>query len=168
MAGPQDIQRLPKGLIDLLGMKATGNTPAQLAQQVISTLNTDDLYLIDRCLSVQGASSAVNALGTFAFANCQVPAGSLYLLYSVGISVPALAAASSVQLTGVINRAGGFPTACTDQIAIPASTGAFFGRAFDRPILMRPNDVFAVQVSNFTGVPGSAPLGSMWFAEIRI
>jgi hypothetical protein len=173
MAGPQDIQRYPRGLIDLLGMRATGDTPHQLAAQTMPNIDLLDFYLNDRC-EVFSAAIAVApaALGNFQFAGSAVPQGQMWALYDVTVNCGGVvAAAASITFSPVIFRnqavvgngvvVGPVTTATTGQ-------NLASGSHFERPNLIIAGQSFGVQVHAITGVPGVLFQITAWFARLGV
>jgi len=68
MAGPLTIQRVPRGMLDWLDMKGTGQLPAELADQLRATIDSTYCYLIDK-LYYQNGAQGRNTSG-----NTQYPA----------------------------------------------------------------------------------------------
>ena len=169
MAGPLDIQRLPKGLIDLLGMRATGDTPHQLAQSTIAQLEVTDYYLSDRVvgLSVQPAA-ALAATGFSLGVGSAVPAGEQWMVYSAAIIVPTIAAATALKTSLVIRRAFAAYQVLVATPQIPASEGFIGGVTFERPMVMRSGDDLGCFTVNLTGVPASTPTLYLAFARLTV
>lgn len=83
MAGPLDIQRVPRGLLDALSMKGSGRAPQQLAPDVRAVLKTDWMYYADKReqLSVAGP---INTVGLYNYANgARVPAGEIWAINAI-------------------------------------------------------------------------------------
>lgn len=170
MAGAQDIQRYPRGLIDLLGMRATGDTPHQLAQEQTGIVDCTDYYTNDRMQTRNGATSiAINATGTFAFVNVAPSAGEMWLVYGAVVNVGALAAATALGLTPVVSRSNTtFPIPWADPQRIPALEGLMWGRTFERPIIVRPGDNFSINCWQITGVPGVSPSCTVYYCPLNV
>lgn len=174
MAGPQDIQRLPAGLIDLLGMRATGQTPATLAQSTQPTLDLFNLYAQDRRITQSGSPGVAPTVGgwlpivTF---SAVVPAGKLWLLFHASAIVPAAAAATS--LTGFVAlrrfSAGGtsvdLPLTDT-QTAQDAARSVACRAEFPEPIVLRAGDNIGWYTLALVGAPASNPVIRIDYAEI--
>jgi hypothetical protein len=168
MAGPQDIQRFPKGLIDLLGMRATGETPAQLAQQVISNIEVLDLYLLDRLSTFQISTAAITATGNVLFPNTTVPNGEIWWVYELSYQLPSLAAATSLQTNLCVYRSQAstnLPLALGPAQTTPALFGNQWGIHFENPLIMTAGQSVGIYTSQITGAPGSAPQLTMHFAR---
>lgn len=173
MAGPQDIQRYPRGLIDLLGMKSTGDTPHQLQQQIGGEIDMLDWYLNDR-LEVLSTTIAVApaALGNFQFQNSTVPQGEMWAVYDVAVNCGGVvAAAASIIFAPVIFRNQSLVGNAV--IAGPQSTAAtgqniLAGARYEKPNLVLPGQSFGVQVQGITGVPAVPFQLTCWFARLKV
>jgi hypothetical protein len=170
MAGPQDIQRYPRGLIDLLGMRATGETPHSLGQQTIGTLDLVDLYMADRCELYSVATSApTTVVGGQAFPLAQVPDGQVWFLYDATLRCTATAAATLLQQNLAVFRQQGsltLPLAISGTMRVPALEGGTVGVHFEKPLVMLPGHALGVWTSAITGAPAVNPNLVMWFAKI--
>jgi len=171
MAGPLTIQRFPKGLIEILGMRATGDTPAQLAQDVSGDLDLLDFYLLDRCQDRLITSISIPAVGEINMGTTAGPApGFIWLVYDLAVRLPTPAAASSIQCVWGIQRTASAMTmieGLRSPVVLPGDT---FDAAkhFEKPLIMRPGDLVGVATRIFTGAPGIATSGRIYFAEIGI
>jgi len=158
VAGPFDIQRLPYGLVDLLGMKGSGDRPHTLAQQIAVTLaDGADYYLGPRRTAVTG-DTAINiaATGFFAAVGVTPSAGEIWLCYNVTCSVnAATAAATALKFWPVKSGNGGTApdTQLAEQLTLGAADWGATSRVFERPQLFLPGDVLGFRVGSVTGVP---------------
>ena len=172
MAGPQDIQRFPKGLIDLLGMRATGDTPHQLAQQLLPVLDQLDYYLFDRLeVLIAPTSIAVPGIGNVTFVGTTVPQNQLWMLYDYSVILPTTAAASAIKATPGVFRGGNGATgfvALVDQLSAGALEGDCKGRHFERPVIVGPGQIFSLQCTTFTGAPAVTPTATLYFARVGL
>jgi len=172
MAGPLTIQRFPKGLIEILGMRATGDTPAQLAQDVSGDLDLLDFYLLDRCRDLSITTGvAIASAGFTTMGTASGPgAGFIWLVYSISVQFGAVAAAATLQSQVGISRSAnslvGLPGMDTPLLVAGAS--AQVAVYFEKPLIMRPGDLVAIQTTILTGAPAVTPAGRMYFAEIGI
>ncbi len=171
MAGPQDIQRYPRGLIDLLGMRATGDTPHQLSQQTTGILELTDYYLNDRLEAVTSSPSAVIAGTGITNFQLVVPAREMWAVYEYSVTLTPIAAASTLRFAPGYFRspeaASRFVTV-TPSVTCLASEGNSAGIHFERPLLLLPGTIFGVYVSLFTGAPAALPLACVAFSRIGV
>lgn len=172
MAGAQDIQRYPRGLIDLLGMRATGDTPHKLGQENVGTLELLEFYLNDRMVPNASASAAPPAaIGVVPITGLTVGSREMWLLYELTFYIGAIAAATQIKFAGGVLRnrgSGNVFSALVDPIVVPALEAGYVGIKFERPVLMLPNDVVAAQVTALTGLPGQPINASAWYASLGI
>ena len=172
MAGPQDIQRYPRGLIDLLGMRATGDTPHQLGQMTVAQLDLLDMYLADRCFAqtFTGAGAYV-ALGNIVFTGAVVPQGEMWLLYEATVFTGVVAAATRVTIVPFIARSqAGLAQAevISDPIVVPIAGSGMGGRHYERPTILMPGHQFGVQVVDIVGAPAATPILNLYFARLAV
>jgi len=172
MAGPQSIQRYPRGLIDLLGMRATGDTPQELAQSVIGNLELLEFYLADRLIPNASVGAApMNAVGDFAIAGLTVPSREIWLVYEVTLTSGTTAAATAVTATAGLMRNVGSGNVYS-ALTMPSTAGAAaqlnVGSKFDRPVMALPGNVFNVRCSAVTGVPAATPTVAILYASIGV
>lgn len=172
MAGPQAIQRYPRGLIDLLGMRATGDTPHLLDNSVGGSLEMLEFYLADRLVpNAAQASAAVTVVGDLPISGLIVPARELWLIYECTLTSGTTAAATGFTATAGILRnvgSGNVYSALTDPQAVGASSQANVGAKFDRPVLALPGSQFNVRVSSVTGAPAATPSVTLFFASLGL
>ena len=172
MAGPQDIQRYPKGLIDLLGMRATGDTPHQLASSTSASIDLLDYYLADRCEVFETPTAiALPGLGGISFLNAVVPAGQTWLIYDLSVLVPPIAAAASLRTTPVIYRTATTATlgnAIAPTMTLATTEGNMSGSHFEIPLMALAGQSFGLYTSIYTGVPNTIPRLCLYFARILV
>lgn len=172
MAGPQDIQRVPRGLIDLLGMRATGQTPAQLGGDVRGSLELLEFYLNERFVVFQGNTGNIIANGLQSPAGSTVPNGQLWLLFQLSLSSNISAAGTGAFLTGGVlrNPSGIAPYfALTDQTNWAQQTTVNVGANFTRPVIMQPGDSLAVRTNAIiTAAPNLPVTVTAYYAAILI
>jgi hypothetical protein len=172
MAGPQDIQRVPRGLIDLLGMRATGQTPAQLGGDIRGSLELLEFYLNERTRVLQGTSGTIVAPGISVVTGSTVPQGQLWLLFQISLSSGLSAAGQGAILTGGVlrNPSGINPYfALTDPFTWGAVQAVGTGKTFARPVIMQPGDQLAIRTSAIlTAAPAIAVTVDAYYAPLLI
>jgi hypothetical protein len=173
MAGAQDIQRFPKGLISILGMTATGETPHKLAQEVAPNLDLLDYYLLDRTQQLAFTSGVIAALGvTSCGPTSGPPAGKAWLVYDAWFVIQNVAAAATIWLGLGIIRQGTvanciiMPDLYSGRLIATEST--MRAAHFEKPIIMRPGDVLGVRTIEFTGAPAVTVFGDIYYVEIGV
>jgi hypothetical protein len=176
MAGRFDIQRIPKGLVDLFGMKGTGDAPHTLADTVFASVDSMDLYLVDRMvpwISQTGVAPTVIGFLIASIAPTGPAPGEQWLISSAGIRMPAIAAATAITINFVLQRVaanavGTVYESIAGPLVLPASTGGFVTEHFAKPVIARPGDTLGVFVSNITGVPASQPQLWMTYTPLGV
>jgi hypothetical protein len=172
MAGPQDIQRYPRGLIDLLGMRATGDTPHTLDQSVTGSLELLELYINDRMIpNASVAPGNLAAIGNVQIPGLTVPDRELWLIMELTVYIPAIAAATACKFNGGILRArgsGNVYSCLTDTVSVAANEQGYVGQKFERPVIALPGNVIALQCTQITGAPAQSPGASIWYCPIGI
>lgn len=171
MAGPLDIQRYPTSLVDLLGMRSTGDTPHELAQQVALTLDGLDYYLINRKVNFTGASAAANAVGQIlTFAGLPtVPPGQVWAVYSWSYWWGTQPAGANLVLHGYYDFASTVGRVFLDAPFAGQVAGmGGYGRVFYKPHLVGPGSQFRAWVTGITGVPNQAVTLELTYAVLAI
>ena len=173
MAGPKTIQRLPVGLLDILGMQSTGDTPHLIADEVQPVMDLTDLYLTDR-LSRSIAQTAVIAAIGFAVAGTVTPLGPApgeqWMVYGLMTSSGALAAATQITYVMAVSRtslAAGAQYLTRQQVVANPNIFAE-GLTFERPLILRPGDQLGIFVSQLTAAPAIAPFVSAFYVPVRV
>lgn len=171
MAGPQDIQRYPRGLIDLFGMRGTGDTPHTLSASISGQVDLTDLYLADRSeAQVFNAAAVVAALGPILFSGATVPQGEMWLVYEAGVFSGTAAAATGATLVPFIARSqnGTLNVPIIPPITVPASSQGMGGVHYERPTVAMPGQQWGIQVTSITGLPLITPSLVLYFARLRV
>lgn len=106
MAGPLTIQRVPKGLLDYLSLKGSGNAPTELAEKVSGIVNLTEIYLQDRVQTGNFGTGAIAAVGDVNATGGTVPFGEIWFAYHLAIS-GTVAAANTYRLCPAIFRRTG-------------------------------------------------------------
>lgn len=172
MAGPLTIQRFPKGLIEILGMRATGDTPAALAQQIAGNLDLLDMYLLDRCKTQAITTGiALTVPGYITMGSASGPAaGFIWFVYDISVSFGAVGAASTLQSHVGISRIANVSINLPGMSSGLLNSGqaSTVGIHFERPLIMRPGDLVSLSTPLLTGTPNVTPSGMMYLVEIGI
>jgi hypothetical protein len=173
MAGRQDIQRFPKGLISVLGMTATGDTPHKLAEEVQPNLNLLDYYLLDRTTQLAFTSGVIAAAGvTTCGPSSGPPAGKAWLVYDVSFQLQGVGAGATIWVGLGVIRQGTvanciiFPGMYSGRLIAGEST--MRAVHFEQPMILRPGDVLGVRTIEFTGAPAATVFGDMYYVEIGV
>jgi hypothetical protein len=80
---PFTIQRLPVGLLDMLAMKGSGETPHLLSDRIQGTVNLNELYFAQIQIQVAtGATSNVNATDRWLLPTSPIPSNEIWVVRS--------------------------------------------------------------------------------------
>lgn len=172
MAGPQDIQRFPRGLIGLLGMQATGDTPHKLSDTVDSSIDLLPFYLNDRqTFQSFPISAAPAATGVLGFTGSACPDGTIRFIYNAGVFAPATAAATAIKMRLCVFRGPNLngETYIGEQLSLGATDAGTIAASFDsQPMMLLPGQSFGIRTLTITGAPATAPVLGLYFADLRI
>jgi hypothetical protein len=153
-------------------MRATGDTPQQLAGQVLGTLELLEFYLNDRTLTVTGNSGNIVSATTSVAAALIVPNNRLWLVWGVTLSSGLTGAGTGMVITGgIVRNVGGTSIyqALTDRQSVGPVETANVGAVFARPVLAQPSDQFAVRCSAIlTAAPNIPVTIAIHYAELLI
>lgn len=151
MADPLTIQRYPRGLLDLLGSKSSGQNPVVLSEVVQPIIDVGQLYQVDLAEARSATTAAANLTGAYGVTgtNLTVPAGEVWLLHNLSLAANTnLAAGESYQVRGAIYRSqwaqwqlSNASVSCGGVNTRPA-----LGWQFHRPEILRPGDSVGIYV----------------------
>lgn len=80
---PFTIQRLPVGLLDMLAMKGSGETPSLLADKIQGTVNLNELYFAQIQIQVAtGATPNVSATDRYLMTTPPIPSNEIWVVRS--------------------------------------------------------------------------------------
>lgn len=149
MAGPLTIQRYPRGLLDLLGSKSSGNNPTDLVPMVQGIIDLSYMYQFDKVEVVSATTNVVNLTGAWGVTGtgATVPAGQLWLLHNLTATQNnASAVGEAYQIYPAIFRAQwtSWQLGPTFGSSSGAGTRAAIGWQLDRPEILRPSDSLGV------------------------
>ena len=136
------LHKVPLGLLGALSLKTHGRNPIDFGETVFGMVDLLDHYLTDLADVFQAGA---NLLATFSSVAITVPAGMVYRVHSVGISLTPNAADVALRNDGafLVRRAQGALNAGIMrgvQMPAVAAVGAsvFDGMIFDRPLVLPP------------------------------
>lgn len=159
MAGPQDIQRFPQGLLNVLNMQAGGETPRVLSETVVGTMELLQFYgLTQRQVLTRGAAAQVVgtpmllSAGTF-----PLPVSSWCVLFAATASIVNAAAMTAAELSIQVRRGGSGFVSLTFERYTAADVGFASGSnglAFEThyPLLLPPGSDVGALLTNLQGV----------------
>lgn len=141
---PSLVNRLPPGLLSLLGIKALGVNPSILPDELTPNLDVTALYLNGNAESVSGATNSVTADGVFTVAATLVPAGELWVVNSAALySTAALAAGTTYTFSLGLWESYNSRVVRTGPI-VSATAGQRPYTAIDGPFILTPGDQLAL------------------------
>lgn len=178
MAGPKDIQRLPRGLVDLFGLKSTGDAPHVLSDTVAPTSDFKDEYISDR-VSLVTATVVPAGTGYTNYVGSGPPFDEIWYLYHLSLATGP---------NGFVNAVSTFeawlelvPSGASFGLFVPGTgTGALAAAArlypaggvgimFERPVLLRAGDTFSMNVATFTGTgANSYPVLRLRVGKVKV
>jgi hypothetical protein len=129
------ISSLPKGLVALLGSKGLGESPRELADQVVGTVDLTQMYLLNDREFATGTNAAP-AVGGNVFTQLIVPTGEVWYVHMYGIdTTPGAGAAIDVApgwrvgaLSGILST-GNYVSAAATQNARPFTPAPFLANS---------------------------------------
>jgi hypothetical protein len=172
VAGPFTIQRLPKGLLDFLSMKGSGQTPTELESALRSVIDTTPLYLADRQASLITNTGNIVADGTQAFASTvgTVPNGEVWMPIAASMSraTAGLTAGNTfeIQIQAFVAQ---FATVVFPGIGnVVTPNGGHVGVLFPNTFLMQPGDRFSAITSKGAYAGTNALVFNLWYHRLFI
>lgn len=172
MAGRLDIQRVPFGLVDLLGMKGSGDSPHTLAEAIAVTLaDGADYYLAPRRVQVESDTPIdIATTGLLQVTSGAVPSNELWLVYAYTVTLNQnTAAATAISLCGSFRGATNLTNVqITETLNVGASSNGGVFRWFERPMVALPGYQFGVTTYSLTGAPAVKGRVRMDFARLSV
>lgn len=170
MAGEFSIQRPATGLPDLLGMKATGLSPVDLAPMLSATIDITDLYTARRMLyaSVSGNPNltTINSISR----GPQVPFGEMWQVWNIGVETAALGAGISfrLQMLMLLTNNGGNFIHIGQPETYTTGQKVRMGYQFTRPMILGPGDDISVVPIDSIGSPNVNPTIYCAYVPIKV
>lgn len=160
------IGKLPRGLTSLLGLRSSGETPHALADQLVTTLDATELFLLDTRENTGFAQqlAPVTGFNFYTGNTLDVPVGQLwyvwhYILLLTSGAGQSIEAAPAVNLEGVGAGAvvGDYVTAAANQAV----------RGWNpHPFWAGPGTQFGFVVKSVTGAPRAD--GALVITRLRV
>lgn len=152
MAGPLTIQRVPRGLLDMLVMKGSGASPTDLAPYIQGSIDLSQLFLQDTVLNDNSNTNVVNAIGAFIATGSVVPDGQLRLVTNVtAVANANNAAGESVTFQLCYLRPQSTtPHVFGEPITVGNSVRGLKGYQFSSPLIARPGTSFGLYATSVT------------------
>lgn len=154
---PQPINRVPPGLLSLLGIKSLGMNPAQLADELRGILDLTQLYTEAANETIFGTTPAVNAVGQFEFTNTGTRAkpnpGELWVVRRVAVAPTAALGAGTtynVQLCTIHSTYGQVTGMIGQPISATVGASPATGSTEGVPFLVSANTSIALWCNSLT------------------
>lgn len=146
---PGLIQRVPVGLLDFLGLKATGQSPTVMPDELVPTVDISQLYAAARWEQSTSTTSTVNLIGFWGTTTLTVPSGELWLVDSITATSGTLLAGTTYRLRmGLISANNSNPFVVSDlSQSWTAGERPFFGW---RNVIARAGDQLGLVVDSLT------------------
>lgn len=133
---PSLVNRVPPGLLSLLGIKALGVNPSVLGDELTAELDVTSLYLASNAELLGGATNTLTAPGVFPVGALLVPAGELWVVNRASAHATAnLAAATTYRYRIAVYDAPNQRIVQVGSLAT-GTVGERLSSAFDEPIVM--------------------------------
>ena len=163
MAGPFTVQRIPRGLLDLLSMKGGGFFPTELMPQVMPSIELLDWYGFElRSSPPISGTAVVNANGPWAAAAATVPPSELWAVYNITVvNSPNFAAGEAYRIHPMLINPGVNQPLVGPQFqsASGITERICIGWDFPKPRLCQPGTQFGAYATLVTA--GATSFGVM-------
>jgi hypothetical protein len=171
VADRKTIQRFPSGVLAMLGMQTSGDTPQTMAQEVGLSLEATDYYLLDRLENKQAGPTNVGlAPGTFSGA-LTPSAGEVWLVYwaSAQLTQPAATTGRYRLMLFAGSRSPNILMGFGEP-SVTAAAGDFVnvGYHFERPAILLPGDVFGIIAETYTGAVQASMFAQARFVRLAV
>lgn len=144
------VQRFPRGLLELLSMRASGGTPAQIADTLVPVLDLFEMYAADLFRSQRTTTGVIAAVGFSGATAGIVPPGELWLLRALSLLTSNMAAGENYTLAPAVSR-NNFGTleiyAQARHTASGVNQRIGTGVDFEKPVFLYAGDSYGVYVS---------------------
>jgi hypothetical protein len=124
----------PRGLVSLFQLATMGESPRQMAEQIVPTFDIEQLLLLNREL-LTGSNNTSPGIGGLIFSGSIVPPGELWYVWSAGVRA-ATAAGESLRINGAFTQFGALLPAgdsrrcggaTAEQLGLPIGTNFWLG-----------------------------------------
>lgn len=147
---PSLVNRVPPGLLSLLGIKAGGNNPSVLPDVLTPTLELLELYVAGNAVDGVAATSVITGLGVWGVAAFQPNPGELLYVERMSVSRTAgLAAGTTYTLQPCLYDLNTASKIFAVGPAITATAGLSLLTASERPFIVPPGYRLAAFCSQF-------------------
>lgn len=147
---PSLINRVPPGLLSLLGVKALGQNPSILPDTVQPQLELLDMYLAGNAQEAQSTTSAINLPGIWGVTTPAPGPGEMFYVQHLSVgSLVVLAAATGFRVQCAMYDVTAANKVWTLGPEVAATTGEMFFSSNYRPFILPAGYRLAAFVSHF-------------------
>lgn len=155
MAGLGTVQRIPRGFLEMLSMKGTGQLPSELNPNLQAVVDARDLYLADVFDSFTCNTNVAAVTGRFDSATVgriTVPSGELWLLQQMSVTSTDMAAGESYTLRLCLSRANFSTLELSPEQASASGVNSRIGLGWrlETPAILRPADTWGIFITQVT------------------
>lgn len=147
---PQLINRVPPGLLSLLGIQSTGRNPVLLADDLQAVLDLTQSYFIGQSQVYGDVTAALGTTGFFSGAVGSPSAGELWVFSQVVIACGVLPAATTYRVRPAVAQVGTGEILHVSSMTASGTAGERPVAATTEPIYVRPNELLGVFVESVT------------------
>jgi hypothetical protein len=161
---PSNINQQPLGLLSLLSIKATGDTPKTLGSELIPTLDLTNAYVASQLVRFNSVTPAVNAPGVFG--GIVVPPGEVWIVPQFAIVKNAVnGAGTSYRIRcGVIDAQTGVAYAVS-ATSDTSGVGDAVYLGFGQPLIVPAGMQFALLCEQFAGIAAQFAV-CVWYTHL--
>jgi hypothetical protein len=149
------IQRVATGFLDLFDLKATGESPPLISNELVAMVNVLDMFTVSRRQYVTAVGTqAIGGTTNIPSLGPTVPNSSIWLVHDLFLTVPTAAPAGVTYKVKPGYLFFGFsfvPLGVETNVAVGESLWA--GQHFDQPLVLGPGSRLAGIQTAFTGAP---------------
>lgn len=148
---PSLVNRLPVGLLSLLGIKSTGLNPSTLLDEVRPTVDLSQYYLSDTWENTFGLTAAANAPGLWAATAIAPPRGQLWVYDDLVVSVTSnLLAGTTYRVRPIVFDVASSIVMASATTSVTFTAGEQCSIGFGRPVIIRPGETAGAFVEAVT------------------
>lgn len=153
---PSLINRVPPGLLSLLGIKAMGENPVVLTDELTPSIELLDFYAGANAIRLNGSTGNITGTGLFQVTALQPPTGEIWLINTCCYRTnAALAAATTIRGRAVVHDVSLGVPVYADSGTLTGTTGEVPSMGWSRPVIVQPG--YGVGLFIDSATIGTAP-----------
>jgi len=153
---PSLINRVPPGLLSLLGIKAMGENPVVTTDELRPTIELLNFYVGPNSTRLNGSTGNITGTGLFQVTALAPPTGEIWLVDSCCYRTNAvLAAATTIRGRAVVHDVSLGVPVYADSGTLSGTTGEIPSMGWSRPVIIGPG--YGVGIFIDSAVIGTAP-----------